>query len=240
MLWIIEKIAMTKLTLAIDVGGSGIKSMVLRDNGAAHTDNLRVETPRPAKPNPIIEAIAKLAEAHREYDQVAVGFPGVVRQGITQKAINLHPDWDNFDLGNHLCHRLGKPVRVANDADVQGLAAITGVGTELVITLGTGFGSALFVDGKLVPNLELGQHQFRGGDTYEDRLGQKAFDNVGAKVWNRRLVKAIESIACLFNYDYLYIGGGNAKKVTVALPHNVKKVPNIYGLIGGLALWNIP
>ncbi|AFY72609.1 transcriptional regulator/sugar kinase [Synechococcus sp. PCC 7502] len=229
---------MEKLTLAIDVGGSGIKSMVLKADGTPHTQNLRVETPKPAKPEPVIAAIADLANIHKEFNQVSVGFPGVVRQGITKGAINLHPDWDNFDLGTVLYDRLGKPVRIANDADVQGLAAIAGRGTELVITLGTGFGSALFIDGRLVPNLELGQHQFRSGDTYEDRLGQRAFDKVGQKLWNRRLNKAIDAIANLFNYDYLYIGGGNAKKIALKLPENVKIVPNIFGLIGGLALWS--
>jgi polyphosphate glucokinase len=229
---------MEKLTLAIDVGGSGIKSMVLKENGTAHTQNIRVETPKPAKPKLVIGAIANLANIHGEFDRVSIGFPGVVRQGVTKGAINLDPDWDNFDLGKALLDQLGKPVRIANDADVQGLAAISGTGTELVVTLGTGFGSALFVDGRLVPNLELGQHHFRGGDTYEDRLGQRAFDKVGQKVWNRRLNKSIEAIAHLFNYDYLYIGGGNAKKITAKLPQNTKIVPNIFGLIGGLALWN--
>jgi polyphosphate glucokinase len=228
---------MEKLTLAIDVGGSGIKSMVLKENGTPHTQNLRVETPKPAKPKLVLAAIANLALIQGEYDRISIGFPGVVRQGITHGAINLDPDWNNFDLGKAVLERLGKPVRIANDADVQGLAAIAGIGTELVVTLGTGFGSALFIDGKLVPNLELGQHQFRGGDTYEDRLGQRAFDKVGPKVWNQRLSKAIAAIVHLFNYDRLYIGGGNAKKVTVQLPDNVKIVPNIYGLIGGLALW---
>ncbi len=228
---------MEKLTLAIDVGGSGIKSMVLKENGTPHTQNIRLETPKPAKPEPVIAAIAHLANTQGNFDRVSIGFPGVVRQGVTKGAINLHPDWDNFDLGTVLLDRLGKPVRIANDADVQGLAAISGAGTELVITLGTGFGSALFIDGKLIPNLELGQHRWRGGDSYEDRLGQRAFDQVGQKVWNRRLNKAIEAIACLFNYDFLYIGGGNAKKVITKIPENVKIVPNIFGLIGGLALW---
>jgi polyphosphate glucokinase len=228
---------MEKLTLAIDVGGSGIKCMVLNEDGTAHTNSIRVPTPKPAKPKLVIAAIATLAQTQGEFDRISIGFPGVVIQGITKGAINLDPDWDNFDLGTAMLNQLGKPVRIANDADVQGLAAISGIGTELVITLGTGFGSALFRNGNLVPNLELGQHQFRSGDTYEDRLGQKAFDKVGQKVWNRRLSKAIEAIDLLFNYDHLYIGGGNAKKVTLKLPSNITTVPNIFGITGGLALW---
>jgi polyphosphate glucokinase len=128
-------------------------------------------------------------------------------------------------------------VRVANDAEIQGLAAISGKGVELVITLGTGFGSALFVDGKLVPNLEMGHHPFRKGETYEEQLGRAALDKGGEKKWNSRLEKAITSLEHLFNYDYLYIGGGEAKKITIALSPNVKIVPNINGLLGGIVLW---
>ena len=132
---------------------------------------------------------------------------------------------------------LAKPVRVANDADMQGLGATSGKGVELVITLGTGFGSALFLEGKLVPNLELGHHLFRKGETYEEQLGRRALDEVGSKKWNLRLEKAIASIQHLFNCDRLYIGGGEAKKVTLDLPSNVKIIPNLSGLLGGIALW---
>jgi polyphosphate glucokinase len=225
------------LTLAIDIGGSGIKSMILNEDGTPHTEKIRVQTPRPAQPEPVIAAIAELANLQGECDRLSVGFPGVVRQGITRGAINLDPAWDNFDLGTALLQKLGKPVRIANDADVQGLAAIAGHGTELAITLGTGFGSSLFIDGKLIPNLQLGQHQFRSGFTYEDQLGQKALERVGIKTWNRRLDRAITSLSQLFNYDHLYIGGGNAKRVDLTLPKNITIVPNIYGLLGGIALW---
>jgi len=229
------------LTLAVDVGGSGIKVMVLDGNGTPIGDRVRIETPRPAKPKLVIESIAALADGQivsgRGFDRVSVGFPGVVRNGITARAVNLDPDWDGFDLGSVLSQRLGKPVRIANDADVQGLGAISGLGVELVITLGTGFGSAVFVNNRLVPNLELGHHKFSGGKTYEERLGNTALEKVGAKIWNRRLVKAISSLSNLFNYDYLYIGGGNAKVITLKLPENVKIVSNVSGLLGGIRLW---
>ena len=185
----------------------------------------------------MIDAIAQLAAGQGEFHRVSVGFPGVVTGGVTKTAANLDPDWIGFDLATALSERLGKPVRVANDADVQGLAAISGKGVELVITLGTGFGSALFVDGKLVPNLEMGHHRFRKGETYEEQLGRATLDQVGQKKWNERLGKAIASLEHLFNYDYLYIGGGEAKKITINLPPNVKVVPNVNGLLGGIALW---
>jgi polyphosphate glucokinase len=184
-----------------------------------------------------MDAIAQLAKTQGEFDRVSVGFPGVVRRGMTETAVNLDPEWIGFDLGTALFQRLGKPARVANDADMQGLGAVSEQGVELVITLGTGFGSALFLNGKLVPNLELGHHQFRKGETYEEQLGRRALDEIGSKKWNSRLEKAIAAIQHLFNYDFLYIGGGEAKRVTLDLPSNVKIISNMSGLFGGIALW---
>lgn len=224
-------------TLAVDIGGSGIKVMVLDEKGNPQTERSRVETPQPPKPDAVIAAIAQLAAQQGEFHRVSVGFPGVVRNGVTETAVNLDPDWIGFDLATVLSHRLEKPVRAINDADMQGLGAISGQGVELVITLGTGFGSALFLNGKLVPNLEMGHHEFRKGETYEQQLGRAALERVGEKKWNNRLEKAIASLQHLFNYDHLYIGGGEAKKVTIYLPPNVKIVSNVTGLLGGIALW---
>lgn len=224
-------------TLAVDIGGSGIKVMVLNEEGEPQTERNRQETPQPPKPEPVLETIASLASTQGEFDRVSVGFPGVVRRGVIKTAANLDPSWIDLDLETTLKDRLGKPVRVANDADLQGLGAIAGTGVELVVTLGTGFGSGLFVDGILVPNLELGHHPFRKGETYEQQLGRFALDAVGTKRWNRRLEKAIVLLQNLFNCDYLYIGGGNTKKIAFELPANVKVVPNVSGLLGGIALW---
>ncbi|MGA9379067.1 MAG: ROK family protein [Phormidium sp.] len=224
-------------TLSIDIGGSGIKAMVLSADGTALTERNRVDTPQPAKPEPVIKAIVEIAASKGNFDRVSVGFPGVVRKGVIGTAVNLDPDWINFDLANTLAEKLAKPVRVANDADIQGLGAISGQGVELVVTLGTGFGSALFLDGKLVPNLELGHHPFRKDQTYEQQLGRATLDKIGKKKWNSRLEKAIASLEYAFNYDYLYIGGGNTNKISFELPPNVKIVPNVSGILGGIALW---
>lgn len=223
-------------TLAVDIGGSGIKVMVLDSQGNPLSDRDRRETPQPALPEAVVTVILELAQG-KTFDRVSVGFPGVVKGGVTLTAANLTPEWIGFDLGKTLCDRLGKPTRVINDADMQGLGAISGQGVELVVTLGTGFGSALFLQGHLVPNLELGHHEFRKGETYEQQLGRAALDTVGKKKWNERLGKAIASLEHLFNYDNLYIGGGNAKKVELELPPRVQLVPNISGLLGGIALW---
>lgn len=223
-------------TLAVDIGGSGIKVMVLDEEGTPLGSRDRLETPQPAYPEPVLGLIETLAK-DKVFDRVSVGFPGVVRNGITETAANLTPEWIGFDLATALTQRLTKPTRVINDADMQGLGAIAGQGVELVITLGTGFGSALFVDGKLVPNLEMGHHPFRKGETYEEQLGRAALDANGRKKWNERLQKAIATLEKLFNYDTLYIGGGNTDRINFELPPRVKIVPNVSGLLGGIALW---
>ena len=224
-------------TLTVDIGGSGIKAMVLDVKGDPIGKRIRVPTPQPAKRNRVLRAIIKLAKKQSDFDRVSVGFPGVIRKGVTETAVNLHKDWIGFDLEGALSKKLNKPVRVLNDADMQGFGAISGDGVELVVTLGTGFGSALFLDGQLVPNLEVAHHPFRRGKTYEEHLGSTALKRSGQKKWQRRVMEAIASLEHLFNYDTLYIGGGNAQRITFDLPSNVKIVPNVAGLLGGIALW---
>lgn len=225
-------------TLAVDIGGSGIKVMTLDSKGMPITERGRLDTPQPATPESVMRIIAILAQTQGDFDRVSVGFPGVVHQGITATAVNLDPAWTGFKLQQALEDKLGKPVRVVNDADMQGLGAISARGVELVITLGTGFGSALFVEGQLVPNLEAGHHPFRKGETYEQQLGRAALVQIGKKRWNRRLEKAIYYLQRLFNMDYLYIGGGETKHITFDLPDNAKVIPNVMGLLGGIALWD--
>ena len=223
-------------TLAVDIGGSGIKVMVLDEQGNPLTERDRLKTPQPAKPEEVIDTILTLAQSH-EFDRASVGFPGVVQNGLIKTAVNLDNDWLNYDLATSLTQLLSKPVKVANDADIQGFGAISGKGLELAITLGTGFGSALFINGKLVPNLEMGHHPFRKGETYEEQLGRAAMDKEGKKKWNNRLEKAIATLEHLFNYDFLYIGGGEAKHIKFDLPNNAKVIPNVSGLLGGIRLW---
>jgi polyphosphate glucokinase len=223
-------------TLAVDIGGSGIKVMLLDALGNPLSDRFRQKTPQPALPESVINTIVTLASP-LTFERVAVGFPGVIRHGVTYTAVNLDSAWIGFDLGSELAKKLEKPVKVANDADLQGYGAISGQGVELVITLGTGFGSALFIDGKLVPNLEMGHHPFRKGETYEQQLGREALAREGKTKWNDRLEKAIANLARLFNYDYLYLGGGETKNISFNLPSNAQIVPNITGLLGGIKLF---
>ena len=227
----------SKRTLCVDIGGTGIKTIVLDGAGEPVTERIKVETPRPATPRAVLRVISGLAKQQGEFDRVSVGFPGVVRKGVTETAWNLGPTWIGFDLDKALTQALGKPVRCANDADVQGLGVVKGKGVEVVITLGTGFGSSLFLDGRLVPNMQLAHHAGWRRKTYEEELGLKALKKTGKKRWNRRVLKAIASLEALFNYDALYIGGGNAAKITADLPRRVKIVSNVAGLLGGIALW---
>src|SRR5581483_2981900 len=209
-------------TLAIDIGGTGLKASVLDDKGEMLTERARVETPHPSTPEAVIDALVNLVKTLPPYGRVSVGFPGVVRKGKVVTAPNLGQDyWQRFDLAETLSYKLGKPVKAKNDADVQGLGAIKGKGVEMVITLGTGFGTSLFEDGYISSHLELAHHPFRNGQTYEEQLGNQALQDVGKKRWNRRLQRAIRSLRSLTNFDRLYIGGGNAKKIDFKLDPDV-------------------
>jgi polyphosphate glucokinase len=166
-----------------------------------------------------------------------VGFPGVVEDSVVKSAPNLDESFHGFKLGQAIQKLTGKPTRALNDAGVQGHGVITGKGTELCITLGTGFGFALYVDGHYVPNLEMAHHPFAKGKSYEQFVGAKALDKVGKKKWNKRVGQVIEQLEPIFNYRMLYVGGGNAKKLELELPKNVKVVENVAGLLGGVRLW---
>lgn len=224
-------------TLALDIGGSGIKGMILDADGTPISDRKRIETPQPPLPEAVLTVIEQISETLGEYDRISTGFPGVVIQGVVKTAVNLCPEWVDFDLATVLETRLKKPARVANDADIQGYGVISGQGVELVVTLGTGFGSALFLNGHLVPNLEFGHHPFRKEKTYEELLGRAALKKKKDS-WNRNLERAIATLSQAFNYQQLYIGGGETKHIAFELPENVTIVDNTAGILGGIALWN--
>ena len=228
-----------KYTLAIDIGASGSKASVLDGRGRMIADRVRVKTPRPTPPEALIEALVKLVEPLPVYDRVSVGFPGVVRDGKVLTAPNLDTEaWRGFDLAAALTDRLGKPVRILNDAEVQGLGAIEGKGLEMVITLGSGFGTGLFLDGRPAPHLELAHHPFRRGETYEEQLGDEARKRIGKKRWNRRLRRAVRTLRALVNFDRLYIGGGNSRHVAFEPDPDTVIVSNTAGILGGIALWS--
>ncbi len=223
------------VTLAVDIGGTGLKVLCLDHEGKPLTERLRTPTPNPATPVRVLLALDRLKAQMPAFDRVSVGYPGVIKQGVVMTAVNLNPKWVGYPLQAALQKRWKKPVRVANDAAVQGLGAVSGRGIELILTLGTGMGSCLFVDGHMCP-LELGHHPWRK-KTYEDYLGIRGLKKYGKKKWNRLLALAIAQTAATFNWDHLYLGGGNTKFIRMEARPEVTIVSNLDGLLGGVALW---
>ena len=233
-----RRVDLQQNTLAIDVGGSGLKASILDEEGGMLTERVRVETPPGCTPELMVETLAQLVAPLPEYHRVSVGFPGVVKNGVIMTAHNLGTEaWRGFALDKALAKRLGKPVRVLNDADIQGLGAIKGEGVEMVITLGTGMGSSLFEDGRLSVHLELAHHPFRKGDTYEEQLGNAALEKIGKRKWKKRVALAVETLRELTSFDHLYLGGGNAELLGGELPSDVSTVSNDLGMRGGIWLW---
>jgi polyphosphate glucokinase len=227
------------VTLAIDIGGSAIKAMLLDARGKPLSERERIVTPAIPTPHAVLRVLDQIRTRLARFDRVSVGFPGVVKRGVTYIAVNLHPRWANFPLQQELEKRWRKPVRVANDAAVQGYGAVKGHGVELVLTLGTGLGSSLFTDGRLCPGLELAHHPWKH-NTYEDYVGRRGLDHFGKKHWNKLVREVIDQTQQLFNWDHLYLGGGNTRKIDFKLPPNVSIVSNEEGILGGVALWREP
>jgi polyphosphate glucokinase len=231
-------------TLAIDVGGTGLKAGVLDVTGTMTTERVRIDTPQPCAPDLLVAGLVSLASSLRaqgqRWDRVSVGFPGLIRHGVVHTAPNLGTAaFAGFQLATALERALGAPVRAINDADMQGLAVIKGRGVEFVITLGTGFGTALFSDGRLQVHLEVAHLPFRKGETYDQQLGDRARKEIGTKKWLLRVHEAIGHMHTLTHYDHLYIGGGNAKHLAdEALEKTISLVDNSAGILGGIRLWD--
>jgi polyphosphate glucokinase len=224
--------------LAIDIGGSHIKATILDMEGKFLKEYEREKTPKPPSPEKVIQLIKKLADRFPEYDKIAAGFPGFVKEGVVKTAPKLGNDlWKDYDLQKKLENTLGKSALVINDADLQGLSLATGKGLEMVITLGTGFGSAIMKNGILLPHLEMSQHPVTSRKNYNDYLGESALLKAGKKKWNKRMKKVIRILKNVFNYDHLYISGGNAKLLTFKLDDNISIENNKDGIKGGAILW---
>ena len=237
-------------TLAIDIGGSGLKAIVLEPDGEMVSERTRRETPYPCTPPVLLDELTALVATQPEHDRISVGFPGAIRNGrvrevpaFSRRGPGLPPDpelvamWTGFELEAALAERLAKPIRVANDADVQGCAVIEGRGMELVITLGTGVGCAVFFDGRLLPHMELSHGTF-GGTSIEVACGDNERQKIGKDHWRKRVHEALDAFEAMVLPDHLYIGGGNAKKLDPdTIGPNRTIVPNISGLLGGIALW---
>ena len=224
--------------LTIDIGGSNIKATILNYDGTPVSDYVRMETPQPSTPAKVLERIQEVVKNLTGYDKISVGFPGYVKDGVVKTAPNLGTDyWENYDLQRTLGDMLHKPTKVVNDADLQGAGIVSGKGLEMMITLGTGCGTALLLDGKLLPHFEISHHPIKTDKDYDQYVGEKAYQTKGKEHWNERMKKVIAILKTVFNYDRLYISGGNAKNITFQLDDNITIVNNREGIKGGARLW---
>ncbi|MDA8269722.1 MAG: ROK family protein [Actinomycetota bacterium] len=239
-------------TLAVDIGGTGLKASVLDATGSMVADRVKVATTYPMPPDGLVSKLCALVAPLPDAERASVGFPGMVRTGHVLSAphfvtvggpgtdvdSDLERAWSRFDLATALTDAFGIPTRVANDADIQGAAAVSGHGLELVVTLGTGFGSSLFYEGQLLPHLEIAHQPFRKGQTYDDQVGEAARKEVGDERWAKRVSKALANMRELCFFDRCYVGGGNARRLKRDdLPEDVTVIDNTAGILGGIKLW---
>jgi polyphosphate glucokinase len=239
-------------TLAVDIGGTGLKASVLDATGTMVADRVKIPTPYPLPPDTLVSSLKRLVAPLPRAERASVGFPGMLRAGVVLSAPHfitvsgpgsavdqrLVRQWDHFDLAGALTEEFGVPTKAANDADIQGAAVVQGTGLELVVTLGTGFGTGLFYNGDLLPHLEIAHQPFRKGESYDEQLGETTRKEIGEDRWNKRVTKAIANMRSLTLFDHLYIGGGNSRRVLRHhLPDDVTVVDNSAGILGGIRLW---
>ncbi|MGW7707169.1 polyphosphate--glucose phosphotransferase [Streptomyces sp. NPDC054771] len=210
----------------VDIGGSGIKGApVDLDRGDLAQERHKVLTPHPATPKGVVECVAEVVGHFDWSGPVGVTFPGVVTDGVTRTAANVDKGWVDTDARGLIGDRLGLPVTVLNDADAAGIAEMTfgagrgRKGTVIMLTLGTGIGSALFVDGRLVPNTELGHLELNGHDA-EKHASTKAKEDedLSWHHWAHRVQKYLAHVEMLFSPELFIIGGGVSRKADKFLP----------------------
>ena len=212
--------------LGIDIGGSGIKgALVETRTGKLVCERLRLETPSDSAPPKVARVVAELVTLCRWKGKIGCTFPGVIRRGIIYTAANMDKDWIGVNGETVLRRKTGCAVHLLNDADAAGIAEMqfgagkNKAGVVLILTFGTGIGSALFVDGKLVPNTELGHLEVRSKDA-EARAAARVRDekNLSWKKWASRVNEYLKRIEGLFSPDLIIIGGGVSKRSAEFLP----------------------
>lgn len=215
-----------KSVLGIDIGGSGIKGAPVDiETGALLAERIKLDTPQPATPEAVGQVVRELVTQFSWKGPIGCTFPAIVHHGITLSAANVDKSWIGAPAQQILADAVGQPLLLLNDADAAGLAEVTfgaakGVtGTVIVLTLGTGIGSALIVDGRLVPNTEFGHLQFKGG-VAEKYCSAKIKDEMGLKwkEYSLRLNEYLNHVELLFSPDLIIIGGGISRKHEKFLP----------------------
>ena len=251
---------MSTTTLSVDCGGGGIKASVL--------DSRAISSPAPCAPRPptrlpptkLVETITSLASQLPGADRATVGMPGMIRHGVViatphyitkdgprSKVLpELVEAWARFDMGAGVSKALGIPSLVLNDAEVAGAGVVTGHGLEMIVTLGTGLGNAVFDNGVLAPHVEVSQGPVRWGLTYDDYIGEHERLRLGDAHWSRRVRRVVDALRPMYLWDRLYLGGGNSRRITAAqlarIGDDVVVVPNEAGMTGAHAAgtWHVP
>ena len=220
--------------LGIDIGGTGIKSAIVDTaSGELLDERQRIDTPRPATPDAIAERVQAVIKSHRWDGPVGIGFPAAIQHGIARTASNIDKTFIGLPVAEHFSARAGCPVHVANDADVAGMAEMRfGAGRDhagvvLIVTIGTGLGTALFSDGHLMPNTELG-HVFLDNGVEAERYASEAVrvtKNLKWKEWGGRLNLFLTTMENLLWPDLIVLGGGVSKKLHKFAPLITTKTP---------------
>jgi polyphosphate glucokinase len=234
--------------LGIDIGGSGIKGAPVDINtGELKAERFRVSTPKPTKPESVAKAVKTLVDHFEWNGPIGCGFPTVVNNGMSVTKSNIHKSWVGTQVDSLFEEITGLPVTVINDADAAGLAEMTfGAGKEkmglvITVTIGTGLGTGVFYDGKLIPNFELGRVFYKNGEVIEYFAADSARkkENLSYKVWGKRFNKFLKHTNRIMSPDLFIIGGGASKKlelfekqITVDVPLIVAEKRNNAGIIG--------
>jgi polyphosphate glucokinase len=246
---------MDLMTLSIDCGGLGIKASVLDGQGTMHAQPVHVPTPYPLSPKRFVETLVEVAKTLPKAQRATIGMPGMIRHGVvvatphyitakgprTKVEPELKAAWSGFDVQSALAEALGLPTLVLNDAEVHGAGVVAGSGFEVVLTLGTGLGCAVFDGGHLSPHIELSQAPVRRLTTYDTWIGEHERRRLGDAFWTRRVRIMVEELRPVFLWDRLYLGGGNSRRIRPEhierLGDDVVVVPNAAGIVGGVRAW---
>lgn len=246
---------MDLMTLSIDCGGLGIKASILDTQGTMHVHPINIPTPYPLSPTRFVDTLVEVAKTLPKAQRVTVGMPGMIRHGvvvatphyITAKGprSRIEPElkaaWAGFDVQSALNSALGLPTLVLNDAEVHGAGVVAGSGFEVVLTLGTGLGCAVFDGGHLAPHIELSHAPVRRMTTYDTWIGEHERRRLGDAFWTRRVRTMVEELRPVFLWDRLYLGGGNAHRIRAEhikrLGDDIVVVPNAAGIVGGVRAW---
>jgi len=248
-------LAAVMTTLAIDCGGGGIKGAVLDESGTARANAVRVPTPYPLPTSLFVQTLTDLAGQLPPADRATVGLPGMIRHGVvvttphyvtksgprSRVLPELVEQWDGFDAQAAIGAALGIPTRVLNDAEVHAAGVVAGQGLEVVLTLGTGLGCAVFDGGRLAPHIEMSRAPVKAGVSYDTYIGEHERRRLGDALWSRRVARIIDLLRPVFVWDRVYVGGGNSRHITPStlsrLGDDVVIVPNAAALVGGARIW---